>query len=223
ATWLEFSYSSGRGEIGKFTRRSRGGGKSGNPAALAGFPNGGGKSRLWTFPRSGFFHGPFYPQILLQSLKLTGSVFIRRIVSMKKLYALLVVSMFLLVVQAGATVIVGQVGSNLPMPTVNYFGAGPQTFGNYTWSSTNASTQGGSVYGYTGGYGFIANGFWDGKLGPMAGVNDSFQVYGVSDTMTFAFATPVSYVGGFFNYVPGGTTPTTLAVYDTSSVLIESY
>ncbi|MFZ0914590.1 MAG: hypothetical protein WAN09_15005, partial [Candidatus Korobacteraceae bacterium] len=64
---LEFSYSSGRGEIGKFTRRGRGGGKSGNPAALAGFPNGGGKSRLWTFPRSGFFHGPFYPQILLQS------------------------------------------------------------------------------------------------------------------------------------------------------------
>src|ERR1019366_5851368 len=67
ATLLEFSYSSGRGEIGKFTRRSRGGGKSGNPAALAGFPNGGGKSRLWTFPRSGFFHGPFYPLILLQS------------------------------------------------------------------------------------------------------------------------------------------------------------
>ena len=142
---------------------------------------------------------------------------------MKKLYALVVVAVFLLVVQAGATVVIGQVGSNLPMPAVNYFGAGPQTFGNYTWSSTNASTQGGSVYGYTGGYGFIANGFWDGKLGPMAGVNDSFQVYGVSDTMTFAFATPVSYVGGFFNYVPGGTTPTTLAVYDTSSVLIESY
>ncbi|HEY4960995.1 MAG TPA: PEP-CTERM sorting domain-containing protein [Terriglobales bacterium] len=142
---------------------------------------------------------------------------------MKKLYALLVVAVFLLVVQAGATVIIGQVGSNLPMPTVNYFGAGPQTFGNYTWSSTNASTQGGSVYGYTGGYGYLANGSWDGALGPMAGVNDSFGVYGVTDTMTFAFATPVSWVGGFFNYVPGGSTPTTLAVYDTSSVLIESY
>jgi len=91
---------------------------------------------------------------------------------MKKLYALLVVAVFLLVVQAGATVIIGQVGSNLPMPNVNYFGTGPQTFGNYTWSSTNASTQGGSVYGYTGGYGYLANGFWDGALGPMAGVND---------------------------------------------------
>ncbi len=142
---------------------------------------------------------------------------------MKKLYALLVVSMFLLALQAGATVVIGQVGSNLPMPPANYFGAGPQTYGNYTWSSTNASTQGGSVYGYTGGYGYLANGIWDGALGPMAGVNDSFDVYGVTDTMTFAFASPVSWVGGFFNYVPGGSTPTTLAVYDTSSNLIESY
>ena len=142
---------------------------------------------------------------------------------MKKLYALLVVSMFLLAVQAGATVVIGQVGSNLPMPTVNYFGSGPQTFGNYTWSSTNASTQGGSVYGYTGGYGYLANGFWDGALGPMAGVNDSFDVYGVTDTMTFAFSSPVAWVGGFFNYVPGGTTPTTLSVWDTSNNLIESY
>ena len=142
---------------------------------------------------------------------------------MKKLFALLVVSMFLLAVQAGATVVIGQVGSNLPMPTINYFGAGPQTYGNYTWSSTNASTQGGSVYGYTGGYGYLANGSWDGALGPMAGVNDSFDVYGVTDTMTFAFASPLAWVGGFFNYVPGGTTPTTLSVWDTSNNLIESY
>lgn len=142
---------------------------------------------------------------------------------MKKLYAVLVVSMFLLAVQAGATVVIGQVGSNLPMPSINYFGAGPQTYGNYTWSSTNASNQGGSVYGYTGGYGYLANGFWDGALGPMAGVNDSFDVYHVTDTMTFAFASPVAWVGGFFNYVPGGSTPTTLAVWDTSNNLIESY
>src|ERR1019366_6579345 len=40
-------------------RRSRGGGKSGNPAAVAGFPSAVGKSRLLTFPRSGVFHGPF--------------------------------------------------------------------------------------------------------------------------------------------------------------------
>jgi hypothetical protein len=41
--------------------------------------------------------------------------------------------------------------------------------------------------------------------------------------MTFAFTSPVNRVGGFFNYVPGGSTPTTLAVYDTSFALIESY
>jgi hypothetical protein len=39
-------------------RRSRGGGKSGNPAAVAGFPSAEEKSCLWTFPRNGFFHGP---------------------------------------------------------------------------------------------------------------------------------------------------------------------
>jgi hypothetical protein len=39
-------------------RRSRGGGKSENPDAVPGFSSDGGKSRLWTFPRHGFFHGP---------------------------------------------------------------------------------------------------------------------------------------------------------------------
>jgi hypothetical protein len=57
----------------------------------------------------------------------------------------------------------------------------------------------------------------------MAGLNDSFDVYGVTDTMTFAFDTPVYAVGGFFNYVPFGSTPTTLAVWDASNNLIESY
>jgi len=42
-------------------RRSRGGGKSGNTAAVAGFPSAEEKSCLWTFPRSGFFHGPCTP------------------------------------------------------------------------------------------------------------------------------------------------------------------
>src|ERR1035437_7326873 len=42
-------------------RRRRGGGRSGNPAALAGFPSEVGKSCFWTFPRSGFFHRPLHP------------------------------------------------------------------------------------------------------------------------------------------------------------------
>ena len=43
---------------GKAHRRSRGGGKSENPAAVAGFSSAVKKSCLWTFPRNGFFHGP---------------------------------------------------------------------------------------------------------------------------------------------------------------------
>ena len=93
---------------------------------------------------------------------------------MRKITLLLVGLACLLVVQAGATVTVGTpwIGT-LPMPVLNYFGPGPQSFANYTWTSTNAVNQGGSVYGYTGGYGFGGNGFWNGRLGPMAGLNDS--------------------------------------------------
>lgn len=135
----------------------------------------------------------------------------------------------LTVAQAGASVVFNFSGGTYqPMPAINYFGPGPQTFGvgnTITWSSTNAFNQGGSVFGYNGGYGFSGNGFWDGfeQGSPMAGLNDSFDVYGVTDTMTFAFATPVSSVGGFINYVPFGSTPTTIAVYNAAHQLIESY
>jgi len=115
-------------------------------------------------------------------------------------------------------------GTVIPMPTLEYFGPGPQVFGpGITWSSTNALNQGGSVFGFTGGYGFSGNGFWDSNIGPMAGVNDSFDVYGNTDIMTFAFSTPVFGIGGFMNYVPNGSTPTVIAVYDSSLTLIESF
>jgi hypothetical protein len=48
---------------GKAHRRSRGGGKSENPAAVAGFSSAVGKSCFWTFPRNGFFHGPYSPMV----------------------------------------------------------------------------------------------------------------------------------------------------------------
>ena len=121
------------------------------------------------------------------------------------------------VAPAHAGLVTSITGGNLVMPAVNYFGPGPQPGGpGYTWSSTNAGTQGGSAFGYTGGYGFGANGGWDGTLGPMAGVNDAFFVYGATDTMTFEFASPVFNVGGFINYYPDFTTPTTIAVWDSS-------
>lgn len=141
----------------------------------------------------------------------------------KPLSALL--SALLLTAVAGASVVTSLPGGTVvPMPAINYFGPGPQTFGpGITWSSTNAANQGGSVFGYNGSYGFGANGGWTGALGPMAGVNDSFDVYGVSDTMTFALATPTNAIGGFLNYLPGDSTPTTIAVYDAGMNLIESF
>jgi len=104
-------------------------------------------------------------------------------------------------------------GTVIPMPAVNYFGPGPQTFGDITWTSTH----GGSVFGRTGAYGFGQNGEWTGTLGPMAGVNNS------SDTMTFTFSTPVQGVGGFMNYDPYQSPLTTIAVYDEDNEFIESF
>lgn len=57
----------------------------------------------------------------------------------------------------------------------------------------------------------------------MAGLNDSTDTDFVTDTMTFSFATPVSAVGGFLNYVPGSNNPTIIAIYDSSMTLIEMY
>jgi hypothetical protein len=145
----------------------------------------------------------------------------------KALASLLFVVTALMVVQAGASVVTSIPGGTvIPMPAVDYFGGGPNTFGTtnvVTWSSTNTTNQGGSVFGFTGFYGYGANGVWTGALGPMAGVNDSFDFYGASDTMTFAFASQVSSVGGFLNYYSGDSTPTTIAVYDASWNLIESF
>jgi len=116
--------------------------------------------------------------------------------------------------------------STIQIPSLGYFGPGPQSYtgtdaaSTYTWSSTNTSNQGGSVFGYTGEYGFSGNGSWDGNLGPMVGVNDSFDAWDVTDVMTVTFTgAPVYQAGDFFNYVPGGSTPTTLNVYGASGLL----
>jgi len=132
-----------------------------------------------------------------------------------------------LAASAGASVVTSIPGGTvIPMPAMDYFGGGPISFGPSNlvkWGSTNTKNQGGSVFGYTGGYGFGANGAWTGARGPMAGLNDSNDFYGVTDTMTFAFARPVQAVGGFLNYYPGSLNPTTIAVYDSGGNLIEAY
>ncbi len=113
-------------------------------------------------------------------------------------------------------------GTVVPIPAINYFGGGPQSFGpGITWSSENTSDQGGSVFGYTANYGFDDNGSWDGIS--MIGLNSSYDMYDTTHTMTFAFSNPLSAVGGFINYVPYGSTDTIIAVYDSQMTLIDSY
>lgn len=149
---------------------------------------------------------------------------------MRKLLTPLLLAVILGVVQAGASVVTSLPGGTvIPMPAVDYFGTGPWTFGAgsfaVTWTSTNAFNNGGAAFGYAGTYGaysFLSNGQWTGAMGPMAALNDSTDDYGSTDSMTFAFATPVRAVGGFLNYTPGGSTPTTIAVWDSGGNLIES-
>jgi len=106
----------------------------------------------------------------------------------------------------------------VPFPVVNVFGPGPETFGpGITWSSTNAGNQGGSVFGYNGGYGFGSNGS---TFDTMAGLNDSNSYYGVVDTMTFAFSTPVKQVGGVLNWSPDGGDNVHVDWYDSSNNLL---
>jgi len=146
---------------------------------------------------------------------------------------LLVVLAAFLAVHAGATVINAIPGGIVvPMPalacsvlTDPCFGAGPHTFGpGITWSSTNASSGGGAVFGNPGFYDFgLTNGYWTGALGPMAGLNWTSDFYpNVVYTMTFAFTTPVSSVGGFLNYYADGNATPSIAVYDSKNQLIES-
>jgi hypothetical protein len=107
-------------------------------------------------------------------------------------------------------------GTIMPMPGINYRGVGPQTVGpGITWSSTIVA----SDFGKTDWYGFGgsgSNGGWDGSLGPMAGLEN------FTGTMTFEFSNPVAGVGGFLNYI-SLQDPCTIAVYDISNNLIESY
>jgi hypothetical protein len=102
-------------------------------------------------------------------------------------------------------------GSVISMPVENYFGAGPKTVTTeITWESTFDY----SVFGFNGGYGFGANGYWNSLI--MAGLNTSYG------TMTFSFSTPVADVGGFLNYAPYGYGTPEIAVYDSNNTLIES-
>ena len=58
---------------------------------------------------------------------------------------------------------------------------------------------------------------------PMAYLNNTSEFSGVTDSMTFKFTSPVAAVGGFLNYYPNGSGPTTISVLDALGNVIESY
>jgi hypothetical protein len=64
--------------------------------------------------------------------------------------------MILLAVSVHASVVTSWMGGTLQaMPAINYNGPGPQVFGvgnAITWTSTNGTNQGGSLFGNTGPY-----------------------------------------------------------------------
>ena len=132
-----------------------------------------------------------------------------------------------IVASAGASVVTSIPGGVVtPMPAVNYFGGGPQVFGpGIEWSSTNAVNICGSpaAFGFVGLADFGTNGQWTGALGPMAYLNNTSTFCGVTDSMTFKFTSPVAAVGGFLNYYPNGSGPTTISVLDALGNVIESY
>lgn len=138
-----------------------------------------------------------------------------------------VLILVLFVMSASASVVNSIPGGTVvPMPTDNYFGGGPKAFGpGITWSSTNAVNICGSsaAFGFVGLADFGTNGQWTGALGPMAYLNNTSTFCGVTDSMTFKFANPVSAVGGFLNYYPNGSGPTTISVLDALGKVIESY
>ncbi len=103
----------------------------------------------------------------------------------------------------------------------NYIGTGPKAVAaGIAWSASASGSTFGSLYGFTGEYGFGNNGNWDGLS--MIGTN------GETATMRIDFASPVAGVGAFMNYSvkrDGSPTfdPAVIAVYDSSNKLLESY
>ena len=139
--------------------------------------------------------------------------------NMKFLCGVAVAASTLAAASANAALITSPGAPYIPFAQLEAYPATSETVApGITWTSTNATTQGGSVYGYTGGYGFGVNGYDTENL---VGLNDSSDAYGVVDSMTFSFATPVDSVGGYINWVPN-LSPVTIAVYDAGGNLLDS-
>ena len=115
----------------------------------------------------------------------------------------------------------GAGGTDIYMDPVNLFTVGPVAMSNgLVWSSTNSIDQGGAVFGWTNGYSFLGNGSWNGEPA-MAGTNQSSDVYGSVQSMSFDFTVALSAIGGVINWVPNAL-PVTISIYDAGDNLLDS-
>ena len=128
----------------------------------------------------------------------------------------------LVALPANAAVITSCVGcTSLVMPAVNDIGVTSVTEPGYVWTTTNATTQGGAVFGWTIGYGFEGNGSSPPGPVPMAGVNDSTDAYNIpANSMTFTFDNLISVFGGIVNWVPNEQL-VSIAAYNAKGNLID--
>lgn len=113
---------------------------------------------------------------------------------------------------ANAALVTSMSGTGVTIAPINYEGAGPvMVDSNTTWQST----QGNSVYGYTGQYGLDGNGRWN--SGSYIGLNAT------DGTMTFSFDTAIAGFGGFFNYARDNYGSAVIAAYNANGQLLESH
>jgi hypothetical protein len=127
---------------------------------------------------------------------------------------------------AQAALITTATGNYYAFPDVNLNSAGPETVApGITYTSTNLPTSdsGGAVYGWSNGYNFVQSPPNDVSSGiPLVGLNDSTDNYGVADSITFSFASPVSVVGAVLNWSLSDA-PVTIEALDSSNKVLESY
>jgi hypothetical protein len=116
---------------------------------------------------------------------------------------------------AHAVPVVALAGSTTyAIPAVNFFSNGPFDIApGITWSANGVARP--AVFGYTGGYGFAANGEWDGLS--MIGTD------GETAGMRIDFAAPVAGVGAYMNYAPQQGDPAVISIFDSTDTLLESY
>lgn len=101
-------------------------------------------------------------------------------------------------------------GTPLVIPPAQQFTAGPETVApGVTFTSTTAST----AYGWTGGYGFGNNGYWETE--PMIGLNSGAGYFDL------AFASGISGFVGELNWTTGAGGDASIQIYDVSNNLLE--